>query len=30
MKTFLKAAAGIAVIGLVILGVKKLWDKYHC
>lgn len=26
MKTFLKAAAGISMIGLVILGIKVLWE----
>ncbi len=27
MKTFLKAAAGISIIGLVIFGIKALWDR---
>lgn len=29
MKTFLKAAAGVSIIGLAIYGLKKLWGKHE-
>lgn len=29
MKTFLKAAAGVSIIAMVILGIRKLWDKHQ-
>ncbi len=29
MKTFLKAVAGVSIIGLGIYGLKTLWDNYQ-
>lgn len=29
MKTFLKAAAGVSIIAMVIFGIRKLWDKHQ-
>ena len=29
MKTILKTAAGISILGMVILGIKALWNKYQ-
>lgn len=29
MKTFLKAAAGVSIVGLVLFGLKILWARYQ-
>ncbi len=29
MKTFLKAAAGVSIMGLALFGFKMLWDRYQ-
>ncbi len=29
MKTFLKAAAGLSAAGMIVMGIKVLWDKHQ-
>ena len=29
MKIFLRAAAGVSIVGAAVLGIKLLWDKQH-
>ena len=29
MKTFLKTAAEVSALGMVIFGIKALWNKYQ-